>query len=333
MVSEFDELIAEARFYKRSVYADTTKTTYRSQMRAYLRFCIYFGRTAVPANQATLIGYVTFLARSISPRSIPCYLNVIRIMHLCAGLNNPLENNWELNLLKRGILRQKAVPPVQKLPITPDMLLKIFAQLNNSDPGDICFWAACLIAFYGFLRKSTLLQKSASEDFSKGLLRSDIFVIKAHSFSLAIRHSKTIQFGQRVLVLPFAQCKISILCPVQALFLHLTTSRLTKDWPLFAYSSGKVVRVLTHSTFSSRLKLLLGRAGYDSKLMSAHSFRSGGTSFAIGAGLNSLVVKARGDWTSNAFERYVYLTDKSTLSAARLLSTKVARSFSHSLIA
>ena len=299
MVSEFDELMAEARYFKKSVFADTTKTTYRSQMKAYLRFCVYFGRVPVPANQATLIGYVAFLGRSISPRSIPCYLNVIRIMHLCAGLRNPLEGNWEVNMLKRGIARVKAVPPVQKLPITVDMLLKIRAQLKLCDSCDVCFWGACLIAFYGFLRKSTLLLKSATSDPQKGLLRSDVREVCAHSFSLVVRNSKTIQFGQRVLTLPYAFCRVAGLCPVRALLTHLSMTRLAGNWPLFAYSSGEVVRVLTHTTFATRLKKLLGRAGYDPKLISAHSFRRGGTSFAIGAGMNSLVVKARGDWSSN----------------------------------
>ena len=317
-------MLREARFFKKSVFADSTKSTYKSQVRAYLRYCLYFGRTPVPADQTTLIGYIAFLARSISPRSIQCYLNVIRIMHLCVGLPNPLLNNWEVQMLKRGIKRVLAVAPVQKLPITVPMLLSMYSQLSHS-PKDLCFWAACLIAFYGFLRKSSLLQKSENCDPRKGIMRGDLCKVSTESMSIIFRNSKTIQFGQRVHVLPFAACTAHALCPIRALLTHLTVSKLGSNYPLFAYKEGGVVRMITHYTFTNRLKSLLANAGFNPKLISAHSFRRGGTSFAIGAGMNSLIVKARGDWASNAFERYVHLTDQSTLQAACLLSQAVAR--------
>ena len=78
-----------------------------------------------------------------------------------AGLSNPLEQNWELLLLKRGVNRQKGKPPVQKLPLTLDILRKIFHLLDTRLPADAAFWVALLVGFYGFLRKSTLLPECA----------------------------------------------------------------------------------------------------------------------------------------------------------------------------
>ena len=215
------------------------------------------------------------------------------------------------------------MPPKQKLPITVSMLSKIRNQLNLEIPSDVCFWAACLIAFYGFLRKSTLLQPSESCDPSKGIQRSDITSICKASMSINIRNSKTIQFGQKVLALPFAFCEIRSLCPVKAISIHLFKSPLPSSAPLFAYLDNRREKVLTHTTFANRIKILLKNAGFDPKLISCHSFRRGGTSFAIASGMNSLIVKARGDWSSNAFERYVHLVDKSTFHAAQLLSRAV----------
>ena len=119
----------EADLYKRQALAESTKSTYRSQLNSFLRFCLYFGRISLPADQITLKGYVAFLARSLNPSSIGGYLNVVRILHVNAGLPNPLKDNWEVSMIKRGVTRKLGRPPVQKLPITCDVLLKLYDVL------------------------------------------------------------------------------------------------------------------------------------------------------------------------------------------------------------
>ena len=96
MEDTFESLLAESRAYKRHVFADSTITTYKSHLRAYMRYCAYYQRTPVPADQDTIIGYITFLARSISANSIPGYLNIISLLSSAAGLPNPLAKNWEV---------------------------------------------------------------------------------------------------------------------------------------------------------------------------------------------------------------------------------------------
>ena len=269
---------------------------------------------------------MAFLARSLNPNSLPGYLNVIRILHLSAGLPNPLEGNWEINMLKRAFSRTKGVPPVQKLPITVAMLRKIREFLSFTSPADLCFWAALVLGFYGFLRKSTLLLPTCSTPPHMGIRRSDAVNITVSSLDLIIRRSKTIQFGQRILTLPYAACADSPLCPVRALLFHLYASPLPADTSLFSYLSPAGAVTLSQGAFAKRLKSLLSQAGYNATQYSAHSLRRGGTTFAINSGMCPLIVKARGDWSSNAFERYVYLSEKSTLAAAQLLSSSVANS-------
>ena len=181
-----------------------------------------------------------------------------------------------------------------------------------------------MVGFQGFLRKSSLLLKTCSTPPRLGIVRSDVTGLSTSSFILSIRHSKTIQFGQRVLALPFASCPTPALCPVRALLFHLFASPLPANSPLFAYKSEAGPMVLSQSGFAKRLKQLLSRSGYDASLYSAHSLRRGGTSFAINAGLDPIVVKARGDWSSNAWERYIFLTSNSTLAAAQQLSRQVS---------
>ena len=102
----------------------------------------------VPAQPRNIARYTAFLARSLLPTSIPCYLNIVRLIHLEAGYSNPLENNWFLSTVMRGIRRCRGTPPRQKLSITPEILRAIHASLDLDDSINVAFWAACLCAFY-----------------------------------------------------------------------------------------------------------------------------------------------------------------------------------------
>ena len=108
------------------------------------------------------------------------------------------------------------------------------------------------------------------------LVRSDVVDLNRHSFLLLICHTKTIQFGQRLLTLPFVSCPDVRLCPVTFLFKHLVGSPLPATEPLFSYCRNGRVFVLTHASFVSRLKICLTRAGFPPECYSGHSFRRGG---------------------------------------------------------
>ena len=122
-------ILQEARSFTACTFAESTKSSYRTHLRAYLRFCLYFNLDPVPATQMTLILYTAYLGRSLKPASVSNYLNIVRILHLEAGLQNPMENNFALTNLKRGMARQLGTPPKQMLPFTVEMLVKIKSTL------------------------------------------------------------------------------------------------------------------------------------------------------------------------------------------------------------
>jgi hypothetical protein len=202
-------------------------------------------------------------------------------------------------------------------------LKKIFSVLDLSLPDDLSFWAACLLGFYGLLRKSTLLPKSELRS-ENCILRGDIINLCADSFVLQIRHSKTIQFGQRVLQIPFFFCETANLCPVRALLFHLLCSPLPASSPLFSIVLNGRVTCLTHSVFVTRLRKCLRLCGFEPMLYSGHSFRRGSCTMSFEAGLSIIDIKMRGDWRSHAFERYIHVPQEMIFSAARALSNCVA---------
>jgi hypothetical protein len=258
------QLKEEAMSYKRSAFALATQKTYKSQLRSYLNFCIEFECVPVPASQETLICYVAHLARRLLPSSIPNYLNVVRLLHLEAGLKNPLADKFELGLIKKGISRQKGVPVNQKQPISLEILKKIQGCLDLTKPADLAFWAVCCVVFFGFLRKSTLLPVSSDVAVDKILTRDDVKKLDIESFCLYVRHSKVIQFGERVHCIPFYCCECIVLCPVRAILSHFGASPLGGRRPLFNYlMNGREVS-LTSSVFVVRLRKVLDVLGYRS---------------------------------------------------------------------
>jgi hypothetical protein len=318
-----EKLKLEAQCYKRSAFSLATQKTYKSQLRSFLQFCLEFECVPVPVSQETLICYVAYLARRLLPTSIPNYLNVIRLLHLESGYKNPLSDNFELNLLKRGISRQKGVAPRQKQPMSIQILLKIHALLNFDDPADLAFWSVCCIGFFGFLRKSTLLPATAGLPVERILTRGDIHDLDLCSFVLHVHHSKVIQFGQKVHTIPFVSCKVVEVCPVRALLSHFGASPLGAKGPLFSYMCRGREVTLTQAMFVVRLRKFLSSVGLHAKDFSAHSFRRGGASFAFSLGLSPLQIKLRGDWSSDAYERYVYISASASLNIAHVLSEGV----------
>jgi hypothetical protein len=320
----FNELCREAEVFKRSALAESTKSTYRTHLRTFLRFCLYFGRPSLPADQLTLKTYIAFLAWSLNPSSIPGYLNIIRILHVSAGLKNPLDGNWEVDMIKRGVLRKLGRPPVQKLPLTVEILRKLYYLLDLSQPGELSFWAASLVAFFGLLRKNTLLPKTRDATAPSYLVRGDVTEFSAHSFLLDIRHAKTIQFGQRLLKIPYVSCEDERLCAVSFLLRHLVVSPLAANAPLFSYCIGQKVYSWTHASFVKFLKECLTRLGYSSTSYSGHSFRRWGCSACFEADLTVTDIKLRGDCRSNCFEKYLFVPSSSVFKSAVILSNFVA---------
>jgi hypothetical protein len=318
-----DELMREVRRFKRAAYAETTKTAYKCHLKAYMSFCIDFSRTPVPASQQTVVAYATYLARRLNPSSIPVYLNVLRILHLEAGFQNPLTENWELGLIKRGIGRTHGKPPQQKLPITIDMLRSISSFLTIRSPADHAFIAATLIGFFGFFRKSSLLPAPGAIMAGKFMARSDITNPSLGSFELTSRFSKVIQFGQRIHVVPFVHNPEGRICPVRALLTHLGASPLSSTRPLFNYTCAGREITFSQAAYVTRLHTLLKCVGFDPSLYSAHSLRRGGASFAFQVGLSHVQIKSRGDWSSNAFERYIHINSETAMQAARAMSAGI----------
>ena len=75
--------------------------------------------------------------------------------------------------------------------------------------------------------------------------------------------------------------------------------------------------------FTKRLKQLLKKAGLDPDLFSGHSFRRGGATFLHNCGGTVFMVQASGDWSSQCFARYLYLSEDQRLAAQMLIKNGI----------
>ena len=294
-------------FFRSNTFASSTQKTYATQASFYFEFCAKVGIQPVPLSQADLGRYIAYLSHKLTYNSIRQYLNVLRILHLDAGYENSLANNWYVTTILKGVRRVKGDSVTQKLPITTDILKGIFKNLNLLSSFDRTFWAACLLAFFSFFCKCNLLIPS-SEAFNSSihLCATDVdFTV--NGVVLTVHWSKVFHFKERTLQIPLP------LIPGLLFFPSTALSSLCLDClpplissvPLFRYKEGFKVMPLTQSSFTARLHCFLTQLGFPAGRYSGHSFRRGGAMFAMQCGLPVELIKLQGDWKSNACERYL----------------------------
>ena len=246
----------------------------------------------MPASQETITLYAAYLARRLKPPSVRQYLNIVRIMHLEAGLENPMKDSWYVASTLKGIDRVLGTPVNRKTPITPEILFKIKRRLEAAVTFDFVFWAACLLMFFGLFRKSNLFARgefNPTRQFTR-----DCFVLNVDkSMSIVVRWSKTIQFKGRTLKVTLPTIHPHPLCPVSAMCKALqTTTGQAAHTPAFP---------ITAAQFDKKLReVTMGDGNF-----SGHSFRRGGACWALSQNIPSEAIKLFGDWKSNAYLSYL----------------------------
>ena len=130
-----------------------------------------------PIDPHSLQLYAQFLSRSLSVDSIRKNLSAVKKLHLFRGSDISAFEHISTTHTLRGLQRLHGRPPNQKLPITPELLLRIHSVLDLTDTKHLSLWCAFLIAFFTFSRKSNLTSPSFHDfDPSIHLCRADISI-------------------------------------------------------------------------------------------------------------------------------------------------------------
>ena len=182
--------------------ARSTWRTYAVGQRRYLRVCAAARRQAVPTTETSLMLFATHLATSgLAYTSIKVYLAAVRHLHVTKGKHSQFTAQLtpRLQQVLKGIKKAQAVSrqPAIRRPITPTILKGIRATLLSQPRcfSNIMTWAACCLAFFGFLRSSEFTVPSQYEyDGSVHLSVQDIAIDSRSAprmIRVRIKQSKT----------------------------------------------------------------------------------------------------------------------------------------------
>ena len=151
------------------------------------------------------------------------------------------------------------------------------------------------------------------------------FVLAPEGAFLQIRATKTIEFKQRILLIPLPSIPDSPLCPVSALINHFHLNCLASSNFLFSVKSShsSPMRPITYRNFVSFLSKVITTFDLDSQSFSSHSFSRGGASFAFECNVPAELIKFQGDWRSDAYLVYLEMSSSQKHLAVNSLASRI----------
>ncbi|TFK50272.1 DNA breaking-rejoining enzyme, partial [Heliocybe sulcata] len=288
----------------------STLTTYGPGLLRFHQFCDSEGipeSSRMPASRYLLAGFVAHHAGAVSGGTLSGWLTGLHAWH---DVNDaPWHGDSRFVSLVRTSASKHAPLSsrrAQRAPVTIEHLLALELFLSPDNPRDCAVLAVALVAFWGCccLGELTVPSRSAF-DRRRHVAMAPQPVFKALPCGVESALF-TIPFGK---VEKESGAHISLtgrnlLCPVRALRHHLDlNSRVPDNAPLFAYATADEGWMpMTKSAFLGRCKeawdpLRLSR-------VSGHSFRIGGATELLLAGVPPETVAAQGRWRSLAFLLY-----------------------------
>ena len=273
--------------------------TRRSQWKDYHEFCATYDVTPLPCSQEGVCLYVAYMARKFKYSSIESYVSALSYPQQMHGYVPVNATNFMIKRTMLGAKRKLGYSPVQAMPLQPEHLLQFYSHLDMSVSYQLCWWTAAITAFRGLLRKAHVTKSSQCISFDN---------VKFYEWGmlLTLPHTKTIQYGERILEIPFTRVPGSPLCVDYFVSRLVGHTGVWGDQAVFQYWVKNRLQVMSYASFSAELRRLTGVIGLEGKV-SSHSLRRGGASYLSSIGVDLIDIKARGDWKSLAV--LLYLVD------------------------
>ena len=299
------------------MYAKNSAKNVISHIRQWVIFCIHFNKPIMPASVSV---FMELMARSSEYGHIKSVMGSIHFLHKSLDMTFPSES-FQIDSTLKGLKRRLAKTPFQVLPITPEILKRMFHFVDTRNPEHLAIWCSFLVSFFCLFRKASVVPESSPIDTKKTLTRGSFLLDeKSRTILVYVNHSKVIQFGQRDLVIPMMSNSDPALDPWRFISKLFSLYPATSDSPAFTFGRGKCV---TYYSFTSNLKKFLSMAGIDPSLYSGHSFRRGGATFLHQSGGNILELQAAGDWSRVCSTRYLFLSLEQRISTQRLMQSSI----------
>lgn len=268
---------AEARYVEAARAANTVRG-YRADWTDFTTWCAEHGHAPLPADPATLTGYLTALAaRGLKVGTLSRRLSAITFAHTVHDLPDPTTNARVLAVWE-GIRRTHTTPPVQALPLMPPQLYDVldaqpttrtWASATREPEPDLAGLrdrALLLIGFVTALRRSELaaLDVDHLDEHPRGLVAT-------------IGRSKTNQTGAQPELVVVPHGVNPVRCPVTTLRTWLDAADITTGPVFRPVSKGNhaLHRRLHPESVNTLIRNAIHRTGIEASGYSAHSLRAG----------------------------------------------------------
>ncbi|KAJ7364543.1 hypothetical protein DFH08DRAFT_681522 [Mycena albidolilacea] len=287
-------------------WADSTIEKYGQSLEAYQQFCDAQEVPAphrLPASEELLCAFAAARVGEIAGGTARSAVAAVKAWHIIHDA--PWKGGLRLRYTLKGVekLAPSSSAREERPPVTKEMLNLLERDLDLSSPEDAAVFAAACGAFWGQIRLGEILSDTQGTYFEGRIPLGADFGQPATPA------------GTRVLRLPWTKTKgakgdSAILCrqnsatdPVNAIANHVNVNSIPPDQPLFSFRNDKGYLVcLSRRKFLKRCNEVWKKRGIPS--FTGHSFRIGGTTHLLIAGVNPDVVQAMGRWNSDAFLIY-----------------------------
>ena len=285
-------------------WANTTLKRYSGAVRQFLLFCDKEHvpvHMRFPADEFVLCAFAASSFGRHASGTPKSRLSALKAWH--ASHNVQWMGSSRLRYVLNGVAnhapRSSSRPP--RPPINARMLVQLVENLDLNSPLDAAIAACAVVAFWGQCRLGELLPISSSSGLTSLLpTRSDFkrSIRNPLSCILFLPRTKTHRHGQEVILVD----QRDPVNPITLLKNHIRINNIQGTVPLFSFTSQDILIPLTKSLFLRRCNQIWSALGYPRT--TGHSFRIGGTTELLAAGVSPDVVRTTGRWSSASFLRY-----------------------------
>lgn len=210
-----------------------------------------------------------------------------------------IRSDFGVKITLLALKRLLGEAPKSKEELYPRELLSLKPFVSFDEFVQESVWLGILILYRSMLRKSHLFMG----EFNQNLLQRCNVLFVDWGLVLTVKHTKTIQFGERVLKIPICRDG-GPLCVVELLRNYIRKYPVPMDYPILSRIVNGSVQNVKYSPALQLLKKWSKKAGLD-KNIGMHSLRRGAATLMALAGMPLEDIKNRGDWQSTAVLKYL----------------------------
>ena len=300
-------MLRDLAFFEKAALEESSLKVMSSIERSYTALCHSTHRRPFPVSFESL---GLFLIQYCHKFGNTTWSIAGMISHL-KRLNRKYSAQWldeesilRLEDLITGLKKFDRSTPRRKLPMTHQVIADIAATADLSTVHDYQCITMCKVAHDALLRGVELMTLKVGD-----LVWSQ----DQQQVTIALHLSKVNKTGppEQVTLHDYGPTSAVAFLREYLRIMRFQEQRLTSAqplWPIVAETTGEVAwhRPTSKTRFVGYVRVLLERAGYESKLYSGHSFRSGGaTDLWATHRCRARTIQLFGRWKSDAYRLYI----------------------------